>query len=383
MSSQRESVSRRRFLGDAGTVVGGVVGAVAGGTLVGQARSGEPNAQDRPKPPSGKKIRLGVVGGGFGCSFYWHLHPNCTVEAVSDLQPERRAQLMQVYQCSKSYESLEKLILDDKVDAVAVFTDAPSHGRHCVAVMEHGKHVVSAVPAAMTLDDCGQLEETKRRTGLKYMMAETSYYHADVIAGRHLYRARLRGDLIYTEGHYYHHGVTRIGSWQQWRRALPPMLYPTHSTAYYVGVTGRRLTHVSCVGYRGKGEEWQQNRYDDNPFVSETALFRTSEETMCRINVFWWCGHPGQESGIWIWEKTAAPGENRPTQAALPPGIPPGGHGGSHGPLTHEFVTALAEDREPAIDVYEALAMTAPGIVAHQSALQGGRQLVIPSFDRA
>jgi hypothetical protein len=60
-----------------------------------------------------------------------------------------------------------------------------------------------------------------------------------------------------------------------------------------------------------------------------------------------------------------------------------GGHGGSHPFLTHEFVNALAEDREPVIDMYESLAMTVPGIVAHQSALQRGEQLKIPSFDRS
>ena len=30
---------------------------------------------------------------------------------------------MNVYACEKSYESLEKLVLDDKIDAVAVFTE--------------------------------------------------------------------------------------------------------------------------------------------------------------------------------------------------------------------------------------------------------------------
>jgi hypothetical protein len=35
------------------------------------------------------------------------------------------------------------------------------------------------------------------------------------------------------------------------------------------------------------------------------------------------------------------------------------------------------------VDVYEAVAFTAPGIVAHQSALKGGEQMKIPSFDRA
>jgi hypothetical protein len=58
------------------------------------------------------------------------------------------------------------------------------------------------------------------------------------------------------------------------------------------------------------------------------------------------------------------------------------GHGGSHPFLTHEFITALLDDREPAIDLYESLAMTIPGIVAHESALQGGEQLKVPSFDR-
>jgi hypothetical protein len=58
------------------------------------------------------------------------------------------------------------------------------------------------------------------------------------------------------------------------------------------------------------------------------------------------------------------------------------GHGASHPFLTHEFICALVEDREPAVDIYEAVAMTAPGIVAHQSALKGGEQLKVPDFGR-
>ena len=46
---------------------------------------------------STKKIRIGVVGGGFGLSFYWHEHPNCVVTGITDLQPERRERLRQVY----------------------------------------------------------------------------------------------------------------------------------------------------------------------------------------------------------------------------------------------------------------------------------------------
>ncbi|MDH7600753.1 MAG: hypothetical protein QHI38_01230, partial [Armatimonadota bacterium] len=60
----------------------------------------------------------------------------------------------------------------------------------------------------------------------------------------------------------------------------------------------------------------------------------------------------------------------------------PSGHEGSHVFLTHEFIDALVNERRPAIDVYEAVAYTAPGIVAHQSALKGGELLKIPSFDK-
>ncbi|HQE83815.1 MAG TPA: hypothetical protein PLM14_12510, partial [Candidatus Hydrogenedentes bacterium] len=57
------------------------------------------------------------------------------------------------------------------------------------------------------------------------------------------------------------------------------------------------------------------------------------------------------------------------------------GHGSSHPFITNEFVMALVEDREPFVNLYEALAFTVPGIVAHESCFKDGEQLAIPSFD--
>jgi len=42
---------------------------------------------------SDKKIRIAVVGGGFGRLFYWHLHPHAVVTAVTDLCEDRRKAL--------------------------------------------------------------------------------------------------------------------------------------------------------------------------------------------------------------------------------------------------------------------------------------------------
>ncbi len=377
-----DDVSRRDFLREVG------LGALGAAALAGAAPPAPAGAaekpQAKPEPPPAlpdRKLRMAIVGHGvckFGAAMGFQHHPNVEIVAVSDLLPARCKDLGKVCRCQKTYESLEVLVKDPNVEAVYVATDAPSHARHVVECMKHGKHVISAVPAATNLQDCQAIKEAKEKTRLKYMMAETSYYHGGVIQARNIHR--LGRKLLYTEGHYYHHGVTRLGSWKNWRRALPPMYYPTHSTAYYVGVSGKRLTKVSCLGWRGPGDEWKKNNWDNNPFVCESALFRTSEETMCRINVFWW-GAAGGESGGWIWEKRPPGGV--PSKVDIPAGLPRGGHGGSHGPLAHEFVSACLLNREPAVDVYEALAMTASGIVAHQSALKGGVQMDVPGFDKA
>jgi predicted dehydrogenase len=54
---------------------------------------------------------------------------------------------METYGCSKSYPSLEELVRDRNIDAVAVFTEGPNHVKHVIECMKHGKHVISAVPA--------------------------------------------------------------------------------------------------------------------------------------------------------------------------------------------------------------------------------------------
>ncbi len=59
------------------------------------------------------------------------------------------------------------------------------------------------------------------------------------------------------------------------------------------------------------------------------------------------------------------------------------GRGRAQSRLVHEFIAALVEGRRPAVDVYEAVAYTAPGIVAHQSALRDGETMKIPDFGRA
>jgi len=393
--ADQQDVTRRDFI----RITGGA--ALSTGFL--SKFAGAAHAQLDPA----KKVRVGIVGGGFGAAFQWHLDPNCTVAAVSDLRSDRLDHLKNVYKCDKGYESLEKLVLDPDIDAVAVFTGAPDHVRHVVEVMNHGKHCICAVPAGMTLEEMQLLKETKERTGLKYMMAETSYYRTPTMLARELWADEKFGNFLYSEVEYYHNAIgmerDALYFWNgkpTWRYGYPPMLYPTHATCFHVGVTGERLTSVSCLGWGDDDQALQDNVYDA-PFCNQAALFETSGGNICRGNVFWRV-HAGGERAQWLGEKMSmymAGYGGRPfnVSAADQPGIAappdylhllpepmriPTGHGNSHGFLTHEFIAALVEEREPAVDVYEAIAMTAPGIVAMESSRRDGERLKVPSFDR-
>ena len=392
--------SRRNFLRQA-TLGAGLTG-VSGMTFAAEKPiQGFEDTKNDPQqdavwaPVSDRKIRMGIVGYGvcrFGAAFGFQDHPNVEVVAVSDLFPERCATLAKICRCEKTYSSLEELVKDDTIEAVFVATDAPSHARHCMEVMKHGKHVCCAVPSSYgSLEEANQLYEVVKATGMKYMLMETSTFHADLYAMREIYNAGEFGKMIYSEGEYYHFSATPIDSYKGWRIGGPPQWYPTHSNAYYNAVTKGSFTEVSCMGIPSILDYLQpENNKYKNPFGTEIALFRTSEGGMARMVVSkdtpGFGGEIGRvrgQKGTMYNGKYQGIGDISKLQLAkppLPPGVKAGGHGGSHGYLAEEFVTAILEDRMPLVDISCALNMTVSGIVAHESALKDGELLKIPQY---
>lgn len=390
--------ARRRFLQGAVAAAGLGLQALAaepGSKILGEAGT---KTAERPQgawqPVSDRKIRVGIVGFGvcqFGAAFGFQDHPNVQIVAVSDLIPERCAGLAKACRCQKTYPSLEEMLKDDSIEAIFLATDAPNHARHAIEVLRRGKHAASAVPAVFgSLEDAHRLHEAVKANGRKYMLFETSAFHGDLYAMRQIYRAGGFGKLVYCEGEYYHYAETPIPSFRDWRMGLPPQWYPTHSNAYYVCVAGGSFTEVSCQGMTSVIGHLQAtaNRYH-NPFGTEIALFKTSEGGMARMAVSW--DTPGLEGevGRVRGQRGSMTGMNYQglekklpnlQPPPLPPSVAPGGHGGSHGHLMNEFVTAILEDRKPLVDIAWALNMTVAGIQAHESAMRGGELLKIPQF---
>lgn len=370
-----------------------------------------------------KKVRIGIVGGRFGATFQWHLDPDCEVVAVCDIDPQRLKRLQEVYRCPNAYRNYREMLRHPGMNAVGVFTPAPLHAWMSIEAMKAGKHVISAVPAGLTVEELERQLETVKKTGLKYMMAETSYYMPEIITCREWAREGRFGTIFYSEAEYHHEGLIELMFDERglptWRHGFPPMLYPTHCTGMVVPVTGERLVEVQAIGW-GDGHEVLATNAYQNPFWNTTGFFKTSGGHSSRISVFWHVAAGGVERAQFYGNRLsylmARPegspntvirigkqGEMGLDSAGYPVGkveieafrqpdhfekLPEPmrvktGHGNSHTFLTHEFVRAIVEDRHPEVNIWESIAYTLPGIVAHQSALRGGEPMKIRDYGRA
>src|SRR5690606_34780456 len=145
----------------------------------------DPSASEGWQPISDRRIKVGLVGHGvckFAVQFGFQDHPNVEVVAVSDLFPDRLAEMAKIARCDRTYPSLEEMLKHDKdIEAVFLATDAPSHAEHAIMALNRGLHVACAVPAVWgSLEDADRLYEAWKKSGKKYMMFETSAFHEGV-----------------------------------------------------------------------------------------------------------------------------------------------------------------------------------------------------------
>ena len=244
-------------------------------------------------------LKIGICGlGNFSRHFVelFKVHPDVDAVYLAEQRRDHLAEKAREYGIETTFESLDELCKSD-CDCIVIFTQRWMHGPQAVQALKAGKHVYSAVPMAMSLEEIEELVETVESTGLIYMLGETSYYGPQTIYCRERFANGDFGRFVYGSGqylhdmaHFYFH-YYRPHNGEQWKRYASnvPMHYPTHSTARVLGVTFRRMTAVSCFGFvddhpdgifDAELSEW------NNTFSNETGLFRTSDGGSARINEF-------------------------------------------------------------------------------------------------
>ena len=405
-------ISRRSFMG-AGSALLAVAGCATAGreekeeVIQGFDERDAGKVSKVPwKPFSDKKVRVGIAGEGvcnFGSQFAYQTHPNVEVVAVTDLDAARCRLLQERTHAPKTYPSCEELIKNaaaDKIEAVYIATDAPSHARLAIMALEHGLHVASAVPAffgADQLELVPKIVDAAKSSGRLYMMNETTAFRPEGFAMRRLFEAGAIGRHVYTEGEYFHYwGTKGIPSYNGWRHGLPPQYYPTHSNGFYTCTTHGSFTEVTCVGVKSDLPDFKDAANPHkNPFGCEVAFFKTSDGGAARMGVMWdspgYAGETGRVNGSKGSYGCYSPAYNGIEKAvaqkldiakpALPPGVEAGGHGGSHAYLTDDFIRGiLVPGHKVCCDLKTSLDTTVAGVYAHLSALRGGETMKIPQL---
>lgn len=229
-------------------------------------------------------IKLAVAGGNRGARFsqvLQELKDQVELVAICDPSNQVRAEWAEGRSDLKTFSVFEDLVEDPEIDAVFVATPMFLHASQALTALNAGKHVLSEVIAATTLDDCYALVETVEKTGLTYMMAENYCYRREAMMIKQMTDQNVFGDLTYAEGGYIHdcrdlmfnadYSRTWRGGANGDTHSSRGNGYPTHSLgpiAQWLGINrGDRLALTTTfVTKSAARQEWARSVLPDGHF---------------------------------------------------------------------------------------------------------------------
>jgi len=367
-------------------------------------------------------LNVAIVGLGFGAEFIpiYQRHPQANMYAICQRTESRLDEIGDAFGVQVRYTRLEDVLADPDVDFVHINTPIPDHAPMSIAALEAGKHVMCTVPMATTVEECRQIVDLVKQTGLTYMMAETVVYSREFLFIKEMVE---KGDLGRVQFLKASHQQEMDG-WPDYWPGLPPMHYATHCVGPVAGLLRLEAETVSCFGSGRIRDELIANygspfavetchiRFRDSDVVAhvyrslfDTARqYRESFEVYGSKKAFEWpliaseepVLHTAKRPEPEIPERVRVPDYAHllpePIRMFTTKGVydieehqhlsftQGGGHGGSHPHLVHEFVSALDDGRDPFPNAVQSANWTCTGILAHDSAMRGGELLPLPEF---
>lgn len=133
-------------------------------------------------------------------------------------------------------------------------TPIDMHAQTVIDALEAGKHVLSEVIVATTIDDIYRIGEALKKSGKKYMMAENYCYIRPLLIVENLIKSGRMGEIYYAESDYlkdfqeYNPNFPNIGGWRQktyfGRKGHP---YITHSLGPLLHIMNEKIKTVSAM----------------------------------------------------------------------------------------------------------------------------------------
>ena len=364
-----------------------------------------------------KKIKIGVVGLGFGAEFVplYQKHPDAECYAICQRNKDNLNKIGDQFGVEKRFTRFEDLLNIEELDAIHILTPIADHAPMTIASLKAGKHTASTVPMATTKEECLEIVRARKKAGKVYMMMETTVYTREFLYAKELVDSGKLGKIQFLRGA--HPQNMSLPGWPDYWYGFPPMLYATHAVSPLLALANAEVESVVCQGSGTIRKEYSE-KYN-SPFAIETALLKLRDSDLaCEISrslfdtvrqyresfdvygtkLSFECEQLAGEgpvvfSGFEDAKRVEAPDYGH----LLPDEIAPytirgvyddehehlsftqgAGHGGSHPHLTHEFIRAIVEERESSIDAAKAANWTMVGICAHESAMKGGVRIEIP-----
>lgn len=390
-----------------------------------------------------EKMKVCFVGcGSFARNFVplMKAHPYVEKVYVCDLIAERAQEYAEKFQV-EIIPTLEDALKSKEINTIAVFTQRHRHGPIVKAALNAGKHVYSAVPMGVSVEECLEIVELVKKTGLTYMMGETCIYYPCSMYCKQEYEKGTFGRFVYAEAQY-HHDISHFPAHfvaDKKSAGVPPFFYPTHSTAMVLNAVGSYAKKVVAFGYEelpGNGIYEKGINIWDNVYSNGFSLMKLANGGTARINECRRIGykapssyisafygekagyqfnnaqhllthltkegvdledvsaqvnpremekHRGEENFVhqvanhgWQWDMPSPmQDERRSTLPESYQGIKDG-HMASHQLLIDDFCTAVYFHKMPTVNAWQAARFTMPGLLAHESMLRDGEAIDVP-----
>ncbi len=364
-----------------------------------------------------KDINVAIIGLGFGAEFIpiYQKLKGVNMYAICQRTESKLNEIGDAFKIDVRYTDYGELLKDPNIDAVHINSPIQNHAPQSIAALKAGKHVACTVPMATSVEDCEEIVRLTKETGLTYMMMETVVYSREFLFVKEMYEKGELGKIQFLRASH----QQEMAGWPGYWEGLPPMHYATHCVGPVLALTRNSAEYVSCFG-SGTIDDDLIEKYN-SPFAIESchikfkdsdlsaeitrSLFNTARQYRESFDVygskksFEWTLIEGEPSVIHtgeVPEKVTIPdyGHLLPqeiqqfTTAGVYDSddnqhlsfIQGAGHGGSHPHLVNEFIQALHEERSPYPNAPESANITCVGILAHQSAMNGGELIKLPEF---
>jgi len=359
-----------------------------------------------------ESFNLGIAGAcGRGGSFKLACDAlGVNILAVCDINTEALDAAAQRLGASERYSDYDEMLAESGIDAVIIGTPMHLHVPQAIAALKQNLHVLSEVPAGVSVEECEELVQASNASRGVYMMAENYTYHQPNTIVRELVRRGLFGTPYYAEGEYLHElkQLNEITRWRRkWQTGINGITYGTHSLGPILQwMPGDRVASACCSGsghhYRDPRGDYYENE------DSCVMLCKMQSGGLVKIRVDMLSDRPhamlnyqlqgtdgcyesarthGEKNRVWLksrckemnWldiselEEEFLPDSWRTSRELARKA----GHGGGDFFEVLDFVDAAIGKRPAAIGIHQAMDMTLPGLVSQQSIAEGGRWLTV------